>query len=109
MRVELQPGCGDAEYLQRLDAGLAEVAALLPGPPHLIIYNAGTDVLDGDPLGRLRVSPDGVRRRDEAVWAFAAAQRAPLVMLLSGGYTRASAAVIAQSLACLLRRVAAGS
>ncbi|CAG2122771.1 unnamed protein product, partial [Medioppia subpectinata] len=25
--------------------------------PDLIIYNAGTDILNGDPLGRLRISP----------------------------------------------------
>lgn len=24
--------------------------------PELIVYNAGTDILDGDPLGRLKVS-----------------------------------------------------
>lgn len=25
--------------------------------PELLVYNAGTDVLDGDPLGRLKVRP----------------------------------------------------
>lgn len=24
--------------------------------PELVIYNAGTDILDGDPLGRLKVN-----------------------------------------------------
>lgn len=24
--------------------------------PELVVYNAGTDILDGDPLGRLKVS-----------------------------------------------------
>ena len=47
---------------------------------------AGTDVLEGDPLGRLAVSEEGVVRRDEMVWRFAAERvGAPIVMTLSGG------------------------
>ncbi|XP_065016904.1 histone deacetylase 2-like isoform X3 [Musa acuminata AAA Group] len=34
--------------------------------PELVVYNAGTDVL-GDPLGRLKVCPDGVSTRDESL------------------------------------------
>lgn len=53
IRMELQPGTCDDEYLARLHEALAGAEAALEGaPPHLIIYNAGTDVLDGDPLGR---------------------------------------------------------
>jgi acetoin utilization deacetylase AcuC-like enzyme len=32
---------------------------LASAPPELIICNAGTDVLEGDRLGRLNVSPEG--------------------------------------------------
>ncbi|KAH0969475.1 hypothetical protein GBA52_028656 [Prunus armeniaca] len=37
--------------------------------PELIVYNAGTDILDGDPLGRLKISPDGITNRDEKVFS----------------------------------------
>ncbi|KAL0311884.1 UNVERIFIED_CONTAM: K(+) efflux antiporter 6 [Sesamum radiatum] len=53
--------------------------------PELIIYNAGTDVLDGDPLGRLKISPDGIAARDEKVFMFARERDIPLVMLTSDG------------------------
>ena len=37
----------------------------------MVIYNAGTDILDGDPLGHMRVSAEGVAARDEAVFEVA--------------------------------------
>ena len=66
--------------------------------PNLIIYNAGTDVLKGDPLGMLSISPVGVIARDEYVFEMARSQNIPIVMLLSGGYLRHSARVIADSI-----------
>lgn len=50
-QVELQPGTTDAPYLEKLSQAL-DAAALMMPQPHLIIYNAGTDILAGDPLGR---------------------------------------------------------
>uniref|UniRef100_A0A803R701 Histone deacetylase domain-containing protein n=1 Tax=Cannabis sativa TaxID=3483 RepID=A0A803R701_CANSA len=52
-KVEVVSGTRTHEYLQKLDEAL-EVAAHA-FDPELIIYNAGTDILDGDPLGRLKV------------------------------------------------------
>jgi histone deacetylase 11 len=66
--------------------------------PDLLIYNAGTDILDGDPLGRLLVSPDGVKQRDEMVFKFSREKNCPIVMLTSGGYMKTSARVIADSI-----------
>jgi len=64
----------------------------------LIVYNAGTDILDGDPLGKLEISPEGVVTRDEKVFRFAKDQNIPLLMLTSGGYMKSSARVIADSI-----------
>ncbi|XP_008782553.2 histone deacetylase 2 isoform X2 [Phoenix dactylifera] len=66
--------------------------------PELVVYNAGTDILDGDPLGRLKVSPEGVSIRDEKVFRFARERNVPLLMLTSGGYMKSSAQVIADSI-----------
>jgi histone deacetylase 11 len=52
--VKLKSGTGDSEYLSFLRNCLAK--ALDAFHPDLIIYNAGTDVLAGDPLGRLNIS-----------------------------------------------------
>ena len=54
--VPLVSGTSDGEYLRRLRSELA--LALDEFPCDLIVYNAGTDCLRGDPLGRLRLSPE---------------------------------------------------
>lgn len=51
VQVELPPGTADAVYLDKLQQALDDAAAVMP-QPHLIVYNAGTDILAGDPLGR---------------------------------------------------------
>ncbi|KAI3966414.1 hypothetical protein MKW92_037902 [Papaver armeniacum] len=72
--------------------------------PELVVYNAGTDILDGDPLGQLKVSPDGVASRDEKVFRFSKEKNIPLVMLTSGGYMKSSAKAIADSLTNLSKK-----
>ncbi|GAV56972.1 Hist_deacetyl domain-containing protein, partial [Cephalotus follicularis] len=52
-KVEVVSGTTTNEYLKKLDEAL-EVAGL-NFDPELVVYNAGTDILDGDPLGRLKV------------------------------------------------------
>lgn len=101
-KVELVSGTKTKEYLEQLDKAL-EVAKN-NFDPELIIYNAGTDILDGDPLGRLKVSPDGVAIRDEKVFRFAREKDIPLVMLTSGGYMKSSARVIADSITNLSKK-----
>lgn len=95
-RVEVPSGTTTEEYLVKLDEALQVAEHAFD--PELVIYNAGTDILDGDPLGRLRISPDGVTVRDEKVFRFARDKHIPLVMLTSGGYMKSSARVIADSI-----------
>ena len=86
--------------------------------PDFVLYNAGTDCLEGDPLGDLNLSADSIVQRDELVFrhclhsqpthqsvpegqeAGASAARTsgtPVMMVLSGGYQPNNAAVIARS------------
>ncbi|XP_016498572.2 histone deacetylase 2 isoform X2 [Nicotiana tabacum] len=94
--VEVQSGTATDEYLTKLDHAL-EVAEK-KFDPDFVVYNAGTDILDGDPLGRLKISPDGIASRDEKVFRFARERNIPLIMLTSGGYMKSSARVIADSI-----------
>ena len=71
--------------------------------PDLLVYNGGTDILEGDPLGNCCVSAEDVVTRDQQVWQYAADKQVPICMLLSGGYARHSAQVIAASIANLFR------
>lgn len=96
MQVELDSFTGDAEYLAK--TGKALDAALDAFKPDMIIYNAGTDILAGDPLGGLDVSAKAVSKRDEMVFRRARRDGIPIVMLLSGGYQQTNAATIADSL-----------
>jgi len=82
--VHVLSGTEDEEYLEKLKGGLDE--AFKACKPDVIYYNAGTDILDGDPLGRLCVSAAGVITRDEMVFQYARTNNVPIVMLLSGGY-----------------------
>lgn len=69
-----------------------------------MIYNAGTDILDGDPLGRMQITRNGIIRRDEALIRICTKRRVPVVMLLSGGYQKVNAEIIADSLENLVKQ-----
>lgn len=98
----------DSRYLGTLRRELPHFLdglSKLPGAaPRLAVYNAGTDIVAGDPLGRLNVSPDGVFERDRFVLMEMARRNLPCVMLPSGGYTRESYRLIARTAEWLLTR-----
>lgn len=83
--VELPQRTGDDAYMSALDAALAEADERFPDPD-LILYVAGADPWEGDRLGRLALTKDGLRTRDERVFAHAARRATPIAMTLAGGY-----------------------
>lgn len=82
--VELPDGCDDDTYLHALDLALAELSARFT--PNLVIYLAGADPHEGDRLGRLKLSFDGLEARDRRVFDWAWLQRVPLAFCMAGGY-----------------------
>jgi len=66
--------------------------------PRLIIYNAGTDIYEKDPLGHMKVTKQGIIDRDAHVFNLAKEKNIPIVMMLSGGYTSESAGIISDSI-----------
>lgn len=54
-KVELEWGTEDDEYLDKVERNLKR--ALQEHPPDVMVYNAGTDILEGDRLGGLSISP----------------------------------------------------
>ena len=87
--VELPDGCRDADYLAALDTALAELwrrhSHALPG---LIFYLAGADPHEGDRLGRLKLTTEGLAERDRRVLGAARERRIPVAMAMAGGYGR---------------------
>lgn len=84
--VELADGCDDASYLEALEHALAELEARFN--PGLVIYLAGADPHEGDRLGRLSLSFDGLEARDRRVFDWAWSRRIPLAFSMAGGYGR---------------------
>lgn len=82
--VGLPDGTGDVEYLQVLQDALDQMFRLFT--PQLIIYLAGADPHEGDRLGRLKLSLDGLARRDQMVFSAAGQRAIPLAVTMAGGY-----------------------
>jgi acetoin utilization deacetylase AcuC-like enzyme len=83
--MEFENGTGDEEYLAAVAAGLPRVFAF---EPEIVFYQAGVDPLAEDTLGKLSLTPDGLRRRDELVLGECARRAMPTVITLGGGYAR---------------------
>ena len=72
--------------LEALEQALAELEARFT--PGLVIYLAGADPHEGDRLGRLNLSFDGLEARDRRVFDWAWSKRIPLAFSMAGGYGR---------------------
>lgn len=59
--------------------------------------------MKGDPLSRLNISAEAIIERDQYVFEQAIRNKVPICMLLSGGYQKTNAEVIAQSIANLYK------
>jgi len=82
--VPLPDGCGDADYLAALEGALGELERRFE--PGLVMYLAGADPFEGDRLGRLKLTAQGLQQRDQRVFDWCRARRLPLVLLMAGGY-----------------------
>jgi len=84
--INLRDGVEDEEYLRELQNGIER--ALSEFTPELIYYVAGADPYRDDQLGGLKLSIDGLERRDRLVFEMARAKNIPVAVTLAGGYAR---------------------
>ncbi len=84
--IGLPDGTGDEAYLEALNGGLDAVFGAMT--PDLAIYLAGADPYRDDRLGRLALSFDGLRRRDESVLDRCLQRKVPVAIAMAGGYAR---------------------
>jgi acetoin utilization deacetylase AcuC-like enzyme len=84
--IGLPDGCGDAEYLDALRAGLER--AIEESQAGLAIYIAGADPYGGDRLGRLALTKPGLLERDRLVLDSCLSAGLPVAITMGGGYAR---------------------
>jgi acetoin utilization deacetylase AcuC-like enzyme len=84
--VELADGTGDDAYLASLIELLPRVLA--QSSPDLVVYIAGADPHEGDRLGRLALTFDGLARRDAFVLDSCREVGIPVAITIGGGYGR---------------------
>ena len=84
--INLHDGVGDEEYLRELAQGLD--GALAEFSPDLIFYIAGADPYRDDQLGGLKLSLEGLEKRDRLVFEKASGRNIPVAVTLAGGYAR---------------------
>jgi acetoin utilization deacetylase AcuC-like enzyme len=82
--IALPDGADDQYYLAQLDLALETLFARFD--PQLIIYLAGADPYEGDRLGRLGLTMDGLAQRDRTVLDAAKARGLPVAIAMAGGY-----------------------
>lgn len=82
--VELPDGCDDTAYMEALERALGDLERRFE--PGLVLYLAGADPHEGDRLGRLKLTFDGLEARDRRVMDWAWQKRVPLALAMGGGY-----------------------
>jgi len=84
--IHLKNGVGDEEYLGHLEKAIPAIMEKFK--PGLVLYQAGADPYEGDQLGSLRLTIDGLKTRDQLVFGECKKHGVPVAALLGGGYAR---------------------
>jgi len=81
--LELPDKTTDKEFLEILNEALPRIFL---DNPDIMFYLGGADPYEKDKLGRLNLSIEGLRQRDETILEFAKSKNVPVVTVMSGGY-----------------------
>ena len=84
--VELEDGTNDQDYMISLKKNLDQVFSDFN--PDFVFYQSGVDVLETDKLGRLSLSIEGCKSRDEYVFNSIHELDIPVVCTMGGGYSK---------------------
>ncbi|WP_198005009.1 histone deacetylase [Alcanivorax sp. DG881] len=82
--VGLPLGMTDQDYLDTVFETLDRLLDLVQ--PDLVFYDAGVDIFQHDPLGRLHISEQGIADRDRGVLARCRQRNVPVATVIGGGY-----------------------
>jgi len=82
--IHLRNGVGDEEYLGHLEKAVPAIMERFK--PDFILYQAGADPYEGDQLGDLKLTIEGLKKRDELVFRECKKRGVPIAAVLGGGY-----------------------
>ena len=82
--IHLRNGVADAEYLGHLEKAVPAIIERFK--PDFMLYQAGADPYEGDQLGDLKLTIEGLKRRDEMVFGECKKRGVPVAAVLGGGY-----------------------
>lgn len=94
--IGISPYSKDEHYLSLLYKHLPPLINTIC--PDIIFYNGGADILIGDVLGQLSISPEAMIQRDQFVFKEAKKRGIPIMMCLSGGYGKNNYQCVSNSL-----------
>jgi acetoin utilization deacetylase AcuC-like enzyme len=90
--VAIEDGATDDEYLALLARHLPQVLDV--HRPDFVFYLAGADPYAGDRLGRLALTIDGLRARDDFVFVSCRTRGVPVAAAMGGGYAEDVNAIV---------------
>lgn len=100
--VPFPKGTDGKTYLTALEDNVPK--AIDKFKPDLIVYNAGSDVLEPDPLSSFKLNSNDMGKRDFFVVDYARSKNIPVAMVLAGGYSKDSGLAHADSIKAILNK-----
>ncbi len=83
--VELEDGTTDERYLQLLENALNKIFEKIK--PDFVFYLSGVDILSTDKFGKLNISKEACKKRDELVFKACKNSQVPVAVAMGGGYS----------------------
>jgi acetoin utilization deacetylase AcuC-like enzyme len=83
--IPLKDGTTDAEYLPLLQSSITKLIGEVK--PDFAFFLSGVDILESDKFGKLKVTIDGCKKRDEIVFSALHKHQIPCVVAMGGGYS----------------------
>ena len=83
--VPLDEGLMDGYYIEILKKSLSKLDFI---DSDIIFFQAGVDTLREDRYGKLNLSLDGLKFRNELVYEFSRNRKNPLIVFMGGGYSK---------------------
>lgn len=90
--IALPDQTSGSSYLAKLESILSQTIEMQQ--PEFIFYQSGVDVLTEDKLGRLSLTIDDCKRRDEVVLSACSSLEIPISVTMGGGYSPRIATIL---------------